>query len=178
MVGAFIIFSWNQIDKTKSALRLTRESINLAKENAKAELRAYIVTSFMDSTEFQGDTLFATVDVINVGKTPAYKVRKNAIFKFYELVDSDFVKLEKTLPLNSIDVGVNVKQSSNNGADFKWFTNKPQIMHQLFLQGRISVYMAILITYNDFWGVSHFTHSYWKFSKGVVETMNKYNDSN
>jgi len=131
MVGAFIIFSQKQIYKTKEALKLTRESINLAKENARTELRAYIITQ-IDSIEALNDTFIIFLSEINVGKTPTYKLRKNVIFNTTEFVDSEWVKLKK-LPKTTIDIGGSVHQASQNFYPYKEISPTPQFIKKTFL---------------------------------------------
>ena len=176
MVGAFIIFSQKQIYKTKEALKLTRESINLAKENARTELRAYIITQ-IDSIEALNDTFIIFLSEINVGKTPTYKLRKNVIFNTTEFVDSEWVKLKK-LPKTTIDIGGSVHQASQNFYPYKEISPTPQFIKRLFYDRKFTIYMAVCVEYRDFWGDIHHTHSYWGITPNTIITMNKYNDSN
>jgi hypothetical protein len=76
MLIAFIVFSQKQSDYTAESLKETRRSIDIAKESAKLELRAYIQVAEVNITEIKiNRPLGVSVTYKNTGITPALTFR-------------------------------------------------------------------------------------------------------
>jgi hypothetical protein len=113
------------------------------------------------------DTLYITWNIVNVGKTPAYKSRSIVNYGGSEFSDEELVRFRTHLPSISNVVGAGLtdprhatipipKQSEDN---FK-------------------AWVAITLEYIDLFGRIHYTHGYIRIDKSYIILMNKYNDAN
>ena len=107
--------------------------------------------------------LIIYIKTTNVGKTPAYKVRKLVTFGYKEIDSKTFKELQSKMPHTEKVLGSNREEFAPS--TFNVVT--PNVF-----------YIAITLIYNDIWGEAHYTHGYWRYGDGRVITMYTYNDSN
>jgi len=120
MVASFIVVSCNQIQNTNRI-------INLAEKNAKIELRAYLEIESFDFKQFiVGKEIIFEVKMTNVGKTPAYKIKRWVMLKpgGTGIYKSDFKDINEyeilaptlgtTIPyLNIMNTKINLEQNDS-----------------------------------------------------------------
>ena len=83
----FISFSWYQGCQTRKSLSVATQTLNLTRESdsvsdkiRKVELRAYLAVSNSKMNRYKvGDLVEFVINIINVGKTPAYKIYHSSL---------------------------------------------------------------------------------------------------
>jgi len=157
---------------------MTNKQIDLSRENAKTELRAYIQVVNVTATQMEiGKTLEITVTYKNTGKTPAYNVRLQASI----MPGGQGINENTWLKLYKIE-----KQGSNVlGSDFPiefpitsaWFIKDSTTIPAWKSGGK---YLGVygIMYYDDVFGYDHWNRfylRYWRGDKFVFDP--NYNDA-
>ncbi|MDP2209533.1 MAG: hypothetical protein Q8K98_12305 [Bacteroidota bacterium] len=148
----------------------------------KIENRAYIgIQEIIPKPVVVGKPVEITFIAANVGKTPAYSVRQQSGLSFWSefTVDDPFKHSDIIFPKDTQAVYVlgsgaplYIEHSSNT-------TLKKSELDTL-QKGAFTIYAYTSITYNDIFGVPHFTHICLEYMPAVNmwRAAKKYNDAN
>ena len=159
-----------------SSLKIASQNAKVINENTRIELRPYVVVDPLKDMKLFGDTLQFIIPLKNVGKTPAYKVRKVITVKTWELDSLDFNSLIFNLPYTTAIIGEGIIVElvfSQKMIPFDANTTS-NIINAI----KSGVYVGINIDYTDIWGESHYSRGYWEIIEDKSRVMPFFNDSN
>jgi hypothetical protein len=161
------------VDASNDSTQHLRDSISRA--SFEAQTRAYLVINDVSPTEGGSPINGVTVYYENVGKTPAYNVRKNAINNIKNILSGKDIR--------DMEVGVDTI-GATVGTTKPYPIDVPSIInisnYAAFSDNKIKMIIYGIILYEDIFHKQHFTHFAYtwdhQFKRFII--YSKYNDAN
>ena len=168
----------------ENAFNETKRSYEFSRDAAITELRPYVVFNSIDLKEIRVDSILSVrVNFLNVGKTPAYKMKIIASVVFYDKeieqkIKQFITKLEQDMDTATItNLGGN-NQPTQIDVFSGSFLKKADIYR--IENGIVQLFVVTCITYYDAFEVKYFTHGLvvYRPARKVFQPYKMYNDSN
>lgn len=170
-------------DSVNSALftaQKIRDSLN--NESFIIQNRAYIVFNYDSITVpiiEEGPKISFKWEALNVGKTPAYRIRQGTYVAPEPFTDRAFDTLHASVDTGIVvGAGMSYKKTIDIPADSIITTPRQRIdFLKAFQSGKIPFWIVIIVEYEDIFRRQHWTRCYFQYTKEKTGFMRKYNDT-
>lgn len=174
-----LIIAFKSFNLTKESVADANKSSEFIKQAMINESRAYLVFDKVEIIKAVADSaLIVQGAFMNVGKTPAYKIKGDIFLEFNVLEDS--VRVDTT---NNMTDSIVTVTSGSNQKHFLSITYNDiytKKIDKIWQEKRTMLFVIMKLTYYDIYGNFHYTHGFMFYDSDRKDFMvcRRFNDAN